>query len=517
MPGDKKRANPTASTFRDAFRYRQLAGEMEKKIFDGLYHPGDKLPSIRSLHRQTNLSISTIYQAYRELEAAGVVEARLKSGYYVQPVAMHKLKAPIVSKTSSAPQRVSLAPAINSVVEAISNPRLVPLGNTAMDSGLLPIKPLARILKSITHNEMRTLLTYSPSEGYPELRRQIALRTLGVIAGIAPEDIIVTNGCMEAVALALMAITRPGDTVAIEAPTNFSFLQLLKELGLLVVEIPTDPQEGVDLDELERRLERNSVRVCLFMPNFHNPLGALMPETKKQGLVEMLRTRGIPVIEDDISSQLHFGEQRPKPLKAYDREGLVLTCSSFSKTLAPGLRLGWVIAGRRFNAKIRRLKAGITISTSTLDQWLVSQFLSSGGYERHLRALRSSLKKQIYRAAIEIQKVFPAPTRLALPQGGSLLWVQLPAAVSGLAVYQAAFDRHIAIIPGTVCSNSKRFRNCIQVSCAAPFSHRIREAIQMLGSIVSGFLNASRKTQALGDPLDDSPLSAPEPGGGPAS
>ena len=487
MPVAEKRTHRPAASTRDAFRYRELAREIETKIFAGLYQPGDRLPSIRRLHRQTNLSISTIYQAYLELEAAGVVAARPKSGYYVQPVAVQKLEAPAFNRKSSAPQRVSLAPAINSVVEAISNPRLVSLGNTAMDPGLLPVKPLARILKSITHNEMRALLTYSPSEGYPELRRQIALRRLGVIADIAPEDIIVTNGCMEAVALALLAVTRPGDTVAIEAPTNFSFLQLLKELGLLVVEIATDPQEGVDLDALEKSLKKHPIKACLFMPNFHNPLGALMPEAKKQRLVERLSARGIPVIEDDISSPLYFGDQRPKPLKAYDREGLVLTCASFSKTLAPGLRLGWIIPGRRFNAKIRRLKAGITISTSTLDQCVVSRFLSGGGYERHLRTLRSTLKKQLYRTAHEVQKHFPPQTRLALPQGGSLLWVQLPPAVDGLAVYQAAFDRNIAIIPGTVCSNSRRFRNYIQLSCAAPLSHKIREAIEKLGSIVSSF------------------------------
>ncbi|MCU0592708.1 MAG: PLP-dependent aminotransferase family protein, partial [Desulfobacterales bacterium] len=334
-------------------------------------------------------------------------------------------------------------------------------------------------------------LTYSPSEGFPELRRQIALRTVGVIADIAPDDVIVTNGCMEAVALALLAVTRPGDTVAIEAPTNFSFLQLLKELGLMVVEIAADPQEGVDLDEFEMSLERNSVKACLFMPNFQNPLGALMPEANKQRLVELLGARGVPVIEDDISSLLYFGDQHPRPLKAYDRDGQVLTCSSFSKTLAPGLRLGWIIPGRRFNDRIRRLKAGTTISTSTLDQSVVSRFLSGGGYERHLRSLRSALQKQIYRTAIAIQRHFPDQTRLALPRGGSLLWIQLPPGVDGLDVYQQAFDRGIAIIPGAVCSNSNRFRGYIQISCAAPFSSKVKAAIETLGRIVASLLKAS--------------------------
>ena len=290
---EKRKPSPVAAT-RQAFRYRQLAGEIEKKILEGTYQAGEKLPSIRRLHQQTNLSISTVYQAYVELENTGFVEARPKSGYYVRPVSFKKLEAPALRKKTSAPRRVNLAPVINSVIAAISNPRFVPFGNTAMDPALLPVKTFTRILKSLSRNEMRTLLSYSPSEGFPELRRQLALRTLGVLEGIEPEDIIITNGCMEALALSLLAVTRPGDTVAIEAPTNFSFLQLLRELGLLVLEIATDPQEGVDLEELEKSLRTNTIRACLFMPNFQNPLGALMSEDKKRALVKLVTSHGDP-------------------------------------------------------------------------------------------------------------------------------------------------------------------------------------------------------------------------------
>jgi len=163
-----------------------------------------------------------------------------------------------------------------------------------------------------------------------------------------------------------------------------------------------------------------------------------MSEGKKKALIDLSSRYEIPVIEDDVSSQLHFGDQRPPPLKAYDRKGLVLTCSSFSKTLAPGLRLGWVIPGTRFSPRIQRLKAGMTISTSTLDQYIVSSLLASGAYDRHLRVLRSALKKQVFKTALEIQRHFPEQTRLAVPQGGSLLWVQLPPGVDGLSVYQTA-------------------------------------------------------------------------------
>jgi DNA-binding transcriptional MocR family regulator len=218
-----------------------------------------------------------------------------------------------------------------------------------------------------------------------------------------------------------------------------------------------------------------------------------MPEWKKKDLVDLLGGHDIPVIEDDVSSQLYFGDQRPLSLRAYDRKGLVLTCSSFSKTLSPGLRLGWIIPGKRYAEKIRRLKAGTTICTSTLDQFLVAAFLDGGAYDRHLRSLRQTLKKQIYRTAFAIHSHFPEQTRLAVPRGGSLLWVELPPAVDGLEVYQKAFERRIAIIPGAVCANSRQFRHFIQISCAAPFGRKIKGAIETLGQIVSDLARTAAK------------------------
>ena len=468
------------------FRYENLVKQIESKIMSGTYHPGEKLPSIRKLHQQSNLSISTVYKAFVELEAMGLVEARPKSGYYVSPVSLEQLKVPVHDKRSFPPQEVQLSSMINSVVSAINNPSLLPLGMTVTDPELLPLRSFSRILKQISRNKLRSLMSYSLSEGAPELRRQLALRTLGVLDGITPEDIIITNGCMEAVSLSLLALARPGDTIATEAPTNFSFLQLLKELGMMVLEVPTDPRFGVDVDELEKALRHRTIKACLFMPNFHNPLGALMPDSSKKKLVQMLNVYEIPVIEDDVSSELYFGEQRPVPLKAFDKMDLVLTCSSFSKTLTPGLRIGWLIAGRRFKEKIQNLKAGTTVATSTLDQYLISEFLGSGGYERQMRSLRNALKKQMLKTAFAIQKHFPPHTRLMLPEGGSLLWVQLPPDIDCLKVHQKALQHGIAIIPGVVCSSTRQFRNYIQISCATPFTPAIEKGIATLGDLIRG-------------------------------
>ncbi len=466
------------------FRYKYLAGEIEQKINLGAYQPGDKLPSIRKLHKQSGLSISTVYKAFLDLESTGLIEPRPKSGYYVSSISLNRMKAKKNKKISFPPTKIRLSSMTNAVLSAINDPGLQPLGMTVTDPELLPFRHFARIVKALSHQEMKAMLSYSLSEGHPGLRRQLALSTVGVIKGITPEDIIITNGCMEAIALALLAVTRPGDAVAIESPTNFSYLQLLQELGLLVVEIPANPQSGLDIDEFEKVLGTNAVKACLFMPNFHNPLGAVIPDESKERLVQSANRSELPIIEDDISSELYFGEQRPAPLKAFDKKDLVITCSSFSKTLGPGLRIGWIMPGERFKEKIQNLKGGINVSTSTLDQTLVSRYLESGAYERHMRSLRGFLKKQMVQTALAVQKFFPDQTRLAMPRGGSLLWVELPSGIDAMTVYQHAIDHHIAVIPGSVCSNSRQFSNYIQISCGSPFTPEIEKAIKTLGRLI---------------------------------
>jgi len=467
------------------FRYRQLAADMEQKILNGIYQPGDRLPSIRSLHQTADLSISTVYKAYVELEHMGLVEARPKSGYYVAPVSLKRLKAPRFPKTDASPRKVRLSSMINSIVSAINDPGLLPLGMTVIDQELVPYKSLGRILSGISRKEFKSMLSYALSEGHPELRRQVARHTLGIIQRVTPEDILVTNGCMEAVALALLATTRPGETVAIDTPTNCSFLQLLKELNVMVAEVPTDPKTGIDVNALEEAVQNTRIAACLVMPNFHNPLGAVMPEDKKKTLMRLAETYEIPIIEDDISSELYFGDHRPKPLKAYDRQRLVLTCSSFSKSLAPGLRIGWLLPGPRFRERVQNLKAGTNVSTSALDQYLMARFLAGGGYDRHLRTLRGTLKKQAMRTALAVQRYFLKETRLALPEGGTLLWIQLPRGTDSLVLYERALSRNISVIPGTVCSNTGQFQNYIMLSCGIPFTREIEKGIQTLGDIAS--------------------------------
>ena len=468
----------------DLFKYLKLAGEIRDKIEQGTYRAGERLPAIRELHEKLNVSISTVYRAYIELEQLELVEARPKSGYYVRSVHPNHLH-PSKSQTPPLnPGKIDSLSIARSVLETCYSPKLLPLGAAVISPDLLPHRQLAKILKEVSSREMRSINRYASAEGDPGLRRQLALRTLGVFDGITADDIIITNGCMEALALALKAVVQKGDTLAIENPTFCRLPHLLEQLGVQVAEVPVDPRHGVIVEELEKIISKRDVKACLFTPNFHNPLGTLMPDDKKERLVRLLHRYDIPIIEDDVFSDLHNGQGRPIPLKAYDHKDLVLTCSSYSKILTPGLRVGWIIPGNRFKEKIWKLKTSVSISTSALDQYVLSRFLSSGMFDRYLRSLRDRIRKQVRETARAIQEHFPRGTRLTIPQGGILLWVQLPQGANNLEVYKKAMEHQIAIVPGIVCSTSGHFDNYIRINCGHPLTEPIQEGIAILGRIV---------------------------------
>jgi DNA-binding transcriptional MocR family regulator len=466
------------------FQYLKLAGEIENKVNMGVYLAGEKLPSIRKLHAQTGLSITTVYQAFIELEQRGIVEARQKSGYYVKPLLHNILPTPKIKRHRAVPKKVTINDLASSIVESMGDPGMLRLGGTVVDPELLPYKQLMAAVKSIPANRFKDLLTlYENPMGSASLRRQIAKRTLPISHRATPEDIVITNGCIEAVSLCLQAIAGPGETIVVESPTYPWILQVIEDQGMFALELSTDPETGVDLESFRKAVDRNRVSGCILIPNFHNPLGFEMPVESKQELVAFLNAREIPIIEDDIHGDLFFGRNRPRALQSFDKKGLVLYCSSFSKTLSPGLRIGWAIPGS-FREKFKRLKLNASIATTSMGQHLVADFLKSGSYERHLRTLRSALKNQASNMATAVARYFPEGTRITAPKGGLTLWLELDPAVDGMQVFQEARRRKIAILPGIMCSTTKKYKSFIRISCGFRWSAEIDRGIATLGRIV---------------------------------
>ncbi len=467
------------------FRYARLADDLETKIRDGVYRSGEKLPSLRKLHGQTGLSITTVYQAYIELEKRGVVVPRQKSGYYVKPLIERILPPPEAKKLRPVPKKVTMNALAYAIVEDMSDPAFLQLGGSVVMPELLPFKQLTRCMRTQSQEVMkRSLMRYENPYGNAELKRQIAKRMVGQARPDVTEEMVITAGCIEAVRLCLEAVGDAGDTVVVESPTYPWFLQNIEDQKKYALEIPTDPVTGIDLDQLQRAVRKNRVAACILVPNIHNPLGFTMPQEKKEALVDMMAREKIPIIEDNIHGELYFGQSRPSTLKSLDREGLVLHCASFSKTLSPGLRVGWALPGR-FTHRVKRLKMDSTVASPTLNQHMVAQFLKTGAYDRHLRRLRTALKNQITNTALSIARHFPKGTRITAPQGGVTLWVELDERVDGLTVYQEARKHKISIFPGIICSSTDRYRNFIRISCGYPWEERIEAGIMTLADIIA--------------------------------
>ena len=465
------------------FQYIRLANELEKKIRTGDFPIGEKLPSIRGLHRRTGVSITTAYQAMIELEKRNLVEVRPKSGFFVNGKALNQLKLPDTGKQSGGAVHASVNELAAAIVEDMTKETVVQFGGAAPSYKLLPGKMIHRAIRRLVAADARETLTYEPPQGDIGLRREIAKRMMGTTGNISAEEIIITNGCLEAVALCLRSVTRPMDTVAVESPVFHGFLQLMEDFRLKVLEIPASPSYGVDLEFLGHALETHDIKAFISVPTINNPQGYVMEEQDKQDLVAVLSERGIPIIEDGIYSDLQFNSVAGRTLKSYDKKGMVLYCSSFSKTLAPGLRIGWTAPGRYYPV-VKRLKVNTSIMCPGLNQRVIADILKTGFYDRHIRRLTNTLKIQMNKTAMAVGEYFPDDTAITDPAGGLLLWVQLNPSIDCMAVYREAIKESISILPGTLCSTSDRYKNCIRLSCGFPFNEEAERGIRKLGRII---------------------------------
>lgn len=463
-------------------RYEELAETLAKDIRSGNLPPGTKMPSIRKTVAQYGVSPSTAFQAYYRLEERGLVRARERSGYYVTGPVGRLLPQPAARRSHEVSTDVDISKLVFSVLDAARDPQLIQLGSAFPSPELFPWE---RLGKSLARAGRELDPWYSVNDmpaGHLALRQQIGLRYLGAGAPQPTEEIVVTNGALEALNLCLMAVTQPGDVVAIESPGFYAALQALERLRLRAVEIPVDAREGIDLDALEAALKHHPIKACWFMTQFQNPLGASMSEARKQDLVALLARHRVPLIEDDVYGELYFGNRCPLPAKAFDQEGLVMHCSSFSKTLAPGFRVGWVAPGR-FGEAIQRLRLMTTLSAGVPTQVALAEYLQNGGYDKHLRRLRHLLEMQQGQLIAAIGRHFPESVRVSQPAGGYFLWVEFAEGFDALALHRAALKHGIGIAPGPIFSARQGYRNCIRLNYGHLWSDAVEAAVAKLGEL----------------------------------
>ncbi|MEX6503801.1 GntR family transcriptional regulator MpaR [Pseudomonas zhanjiangensis] len=467
-------------------RYEKFADEIAELVRTGVLAPGEKVPSVRHASRTYGVSPSTVFQAYYLLESRGLIVARARSGYFVREHAQRKLQEPDIAATQAATTDVDVSELVFSVLGSLKDPNTVAFGSAFPSPDLFPLQRLGRSMAQSLRELSPHAVIADMTEGNPNLRRQIALRYMVSGVMLPLEELVITNGAMEALNLCLQCVTQPGDLVAIESPAFYATLQVLERLKLKAVEIPVHPREGIDLDSLADSLAQLPIKTCWFMSSLQNPLGASMNEAKKRALYELLQRHQVPLIEDDVYAELYFGAQPPKPVKSFDREGLVMHCGSFSKCLAPGYRVGWV-AGGRYAEQISRLKLMTTISPSVPAQAALADYLQHGGYDRHLRKLRHLLESQQASMLASAARHFPTGTRVTRPGGGYFLWFEFPLQVDSLQLFRLALAQGISLAPGPIFSATRRFGNCARLNYGYPWTPECEQAMAMLGRIISSF------------------------------
>jgi len=466
----------------ESFLYLQVAGDLERKIRAGTLRVGEKVPSIRATKREWKVSTATALQAHFWLESRGLIEARPRSGFYVRVPFSDLAPEPGFEQQRSVPRNAGLDARLGQMLHLRAGSGAVQMGAAVPTADFYPVRRLNQTIRQIIRENPAHSCEYEFPPGNAELRRQIAKHGSRQIGRSSWEEIIVTSGAMEGLTLSLRAVAKAGDAIAVESPTFFAILQLIHSLGMKVLEIPTDPRSGMDLNALEHAVRQKRVRACIIISNCHNPLGYVLSDGVKSDLAELSKRYRLPIIEDDLFGDVAFEEPRPYTIKRYDREGLVLLVSSFCKVLGPGYRVGWVQAGR-WQSSVEQLQFINTVSAPSLPQQLIARFLESGGYERHLRRVRTLLASRLPMASRAIAQYFPPGTTVTRPGGGFLLWVQMPKSVDAITVFEKALQQRIAVVPGPMFSTTGQFGNCLRLSCGSPWSPRLEQSLAILGGI----------------------------------
>ena len=467
--------------------YLRVAELLERQITGDVLNVGDKLPSVRALSKLQGVSVSTALQAYYHLEGKGLIASKPQSGYYVRFSRQQLPERPSVTKPIAAARSRNVDAIISEVYENWTDPRITRFSLSVPAPELLPVSRLNKAMMQALREMPGNGTSYEQVKGNPELRRQVARWALNWDGRLDEDDLITTAGAMNAISYALMALTKPGDTVAVESPCYFGSLRLLNSLGLRVLELPTHPDTGIAPDDLRKALSSHPVKACLFVTNFGNPLGHCMPDDAKREVVQLLALYGIPLIEDDLYGDVYFGKKRPKSCKSFDEEGNVLWCGSISKTLAPGYRVGWIAPGKHFEA-IRLLKLYHHITSASPEQAAIANFLATGRYENHLRSLRTTLHGNCMQYIRAIGEYFPEGTKVTHPEGGFILWLELDKRIDTHELYQEAMKHRISIAPGTMFSMQDRYNNCMRLSYGMVWDDRLEECLKKLGGFVKQML-----------------------------
>lgn len=467
--------------------YLRIAESLAVPIRAGTMARGERIPSVREMASSRGVSVGTVLQAYRTLEDAHLIEARPRSGYFVAARPAN-LPEPEISSPPTASMAVDVSSLAARVMHLAHDPNYISFGAACPGAELFSEERVRRAVSRAVQRHRATLCQYTTGYGDESLRRAIARHSLRMGCQIDPHDIVVTNSCLESITLCLRAVTKPGDIVALESPTLFAFLEILENLHLRALEIPTHPRTGFSLDALQLAFETQPVKAVLAVPTLSNPIGSSMPLPDRRRLAQMVVQHGIPLIEDVLYNDFAEHEDQRRAVRSFDAMGHVMICGSFSKTIAPGLRLGWVDAGR-WGPKLVRMKESTSGSQTAVLERALADLLTQPGIEAGYRQLRATVAARLDEARGLVAQHFPEGTRVTDPQGGFILWIELPHGADALDLSHACLAEKIVIAPGKMFSATDRFRHCIRLGLGGRWDDTHRRALGRVGELAKSLLS----------------------------
>lgn len=466
-------------------KYQLLASKLENAISSGKLKAGEKLPSVRKLSTESGLSINTVERALDLLEGRGFITTKLKSGSYVKKDNV-SIELP-EEKWKYTPRTVMIDDFIRFLLEMTYGQPFMPFGLGFVDPELFPHRAIKRIATKLMRDEPTVISRYSHSPGEWAYRLSVSKYLAKNGTHIKPEEIIATNGVADGVLTALRAVCEPGDTVIIEIPQFWTMLQIIESLKLKVIEVPAHPVTGIDLEKLRAATKVTKVKAAIVMPNFNNPMGCLMSDENKRELVSILSQKDIAIIENDAYSDLAHTGKRPRSLKQYGNPDQVITCSTFSKSISPGLKIGWMAPGK-YSEQVQKVQRSTSTGVSRLSQMIMAKYIGTREHEKNLTTLRTECGKQIGKIAEAVVKHFPRGTWVSSPKGGVVLWVALPGDIDAVEFFRLCVTRKIVVCPGVVFSASGYHKNHIRINCGWKLTPKLEDSLMELGAIVKEVL-----------------------------
>ncbi|MFT2097508.1 PLP-dependent aminotransferase family protein [Marinomonas sp. 2405UD66-6] len=463
----------------DSPLYERIANQIELQVHEGIFLPGAKIPSVRKSSKRMEVSVATVLQAYSLLEDRGIIKARPQKGYFVLET---QRQTPESTEIEPASNDGSMQTRLQHLLQTSQDEKIIQFGAPVPNSQFLPIRQLQRSVGRLMRLEPEICAAYEFTPGSLNLRRQIAIRMLDSSCQLQPDDITITLGCQNALMLSLQAITKSGDTVAIESPVYHGLLQAIEALNLKAIEIPCSTESGIDLDLLEKAAKEWEIKACIVTPNNQNPTGATLNHLARQRIIKQAEQHNFTIIEDDVYGELSYFDKRERALKADDQNSNVIYCSSFSKSIAPGFRIGWIVGGK-FQAQIEHQAYVQSLAIPTLTQTAIANFLENGAYDRHLRKTQAAYQENLTRCQNLIAEHFPKGTKTSTPKGGFLLWVTLPNTINTMTLHSQALKSGIGLLPGLAFSLTAQFHHHFRLNYAQNWDNTTDSALKMLGEL----------------------------------